>query len=166
MLLYIHFCNWVLFPYCVRGVYLLYVRVLYLICAFQFLHIFFQSAAYLSFHFLNSVFQRVLLDEVQLINFFLYLYFYCICRIFGQVKIKKTLLNFLLEVLQLLVLHLGLLSTFQLMFVYSACELRWFFHVDIQFSTVQEKVKVGQSCPTLCDPMDLVHGILPARILE
>ena len=33
-----------------------------------------------------------------------------------------------------------------------------------QFSTV--KVKVAQSCPTLCDPMDYtVHGILQARIL-
>ena len=29
------------------------------------------------------------------------------------------------------------------------------------------KVKVAQSCPTLCHPMDYtVHGILPARILE
>ena len=28
------------------------------------------------------------------------------------------------------------------------------------------KVKVVQSCPTLCDPMDLVHGVLQARILE
>ena len=28
-------------------------------------------------------------------------------------------------------------------------------------------VKVAQSCPTLCDPMDyIVHGILQARILE
>ena len=28
-------------------------------------------------------------------------------------------------------------------------------------------VKVAQSCPTLCDPMDyMVHGILQARILE
>ena len=28
-------------------------------------------------------------------------------------------------------------------------------------------VKVAQSCPTLCDPMDhTVHGILQARILE
>ena len=28
-------------------------------------------------------------------------------------------------------------------------------------------VKVTQSCPTLCDPMDyIVHGILQARILE
>ena len=28
------------------------------------------------------------------------------------------------------------------------------------------KVKVAQSCPTLCDPMDyIVHGILQARIL-
>ena len=29
------------------------------------------------------------------------------------------------------------------------------------------EVKVAQSCPTLCDPMDYpVHGILQARILE
>ena len=29
------------------------------------------------------------------------------------------------------------------------------------------KVKVAQSCPTLCDPMDCrIHGILQARILE
>ena len=29
------------------------------------------------------------------------------------------------------------------------------------------KVKVAQSCPTLCDPMDCtVHGILQARVLE
>ena len=29
------------------------------------------------------------------------------------------------------------------------------------------KVRVTQSCPTLCDPMDcIVHGILQARILE
>ena len=29
------------------------------------------------------------------------------------------------------------------------------------------KVKVTQSCPTLCDPMDYTaHGILQARILE
>ena len=29
------------------------------------------------------------------------------------------------------------------------------------------KVKVAQSCPTLCDPMDyIVNGILQARILE
>ena len=28
------------------------------------------------------------------------------------------------------------------------------------------KVKVAPSCPTLCDPMGIVHGILQARILE
>ena len=29
------------------------------------------------------------------------------------------------------------------------------------------KVKVAQSCPTLCDPVDyIVHGVLQARILE
>ena len=32
---------------------------------------------------------------------------------------------------------------------------------------IGEKVKVTQSCPTLCNPMDyIVHGILQARILE
>ena len=32
---------------------------------------------------------------------------------------------------------------------------------------VKVKVKVIQSCPTLCDPMDCtIHGILQARILE
>ena len=31
----------------------------------------------------------------------------------------------------------------------------------------QREVKVAQSCPTLCNPMDcIVHGILQARILE
>ena len=34
-------------------------------------------------------------------------------------------------------------------------------------SILKMKVKVIQSCPTLCDPMDYtVHGILQARILE
>jgi len=34
-------------------------------------------------------------------------------------------------------------------------------------NTNPDKVKVTQSCPTLCDPMDdTVHGILQARILE
>ena len=33
--------------------------------------------------------------------------------------------------------------------------------------TLKVKVKVAQSCPTLCDPMDYtVLGILQARILE
>ena len=31
----------------------------------------------------------------------------------------------------------------------------------------KKKVKVTQSCPTLCDPMDYtVHGIFEARILK
>ena len=35
------------------------------------------------------------------------------------------------------------------------------------FSYIQVKVKVAQSCQTLCEPMDYtVHGILQARILE
>ena len=33
--------------------------------------------------------------------------------------------------------------------------------------TIRVKVKVTQSCPTLCDPRDCIfHGILQARILE
>ena len=33
--------------------------------------------------------------------------------------------------------------------------------------SLKMKVKVAQSCPTLCDPMDYTaHGILQARILE
>ena len=39
------------------------------------------------------------------------------------------------------------------------------FEEEMPFFTAQ--VKVTQSCPTLCDPMDYtVHGILQARILE
>ena len=38
---------------------------------------------------------------------------------------------------------------------------------EIHGNTVIVKVKVAQSCPTLCTPMGYtVHGILPARILE
>ena len=36
----------------------------------------------------------------------------------------------------------------------------------ITFLSGQRKVKVAQLCLTLCDPMDLVHGILQARILK
>ena len=32
--------------------------------------------------------------------------------------------------------------------------------------SMEVKVKVAQSCLTLCDPMDCIHGILQARILE
>ena len=35
------------------------------------------------------------------------------------------------------------------------------------FSFLVTKVKVAQSCPTLCDPITYaVHGILQARILD
>ena len=34
------------------------------------------------------------------------------------------------------------------------------------WSTLKWKVKVAQSCSTLCDPMDIVHGILQAGIPE
>ena len=50
---------------------------------------------------------------------------------------------------------------------------RSFLEMEHQSGSVIEKiicimkVKVTQSCPTLCDPMDYtVHGILQARILE
>ena len=37
----------------------------------------------------------------------------------------------------------------------------------IQCSSIEMKVKVAQSCPTLCNPTNCtVHGILQARILE
>ena len=36
-----------------------------------------------------------------------------------------------------------------------------------QVNTLKVKVKVTQSCPTLCNPMDYtIHGILQARIPE
>ena len=49
--------------------------------------------------------------------------------------------------------------------------LGWFYaegkHSENIQSTSKVKVKVAQSCPTLCDPMDYtVRGILQARILE
>ena len=35
------------------------------------------------------------------------------------------------------------------------------------YNPLKVKVKVTQSCPTLCNPMDhIIHGILQARILE
>ena len=38
---------------------------------------------------------------------------------------------------------------------------------SLNYITSKVKVKVTQSCPTLCDPMDcIVHGILQVRILE
>ena len=43
--------------------------------------------------------------------------------------------------------------------------LEFYKHYGVFESDV--KVKVTQSCQTLCDPMDyIVHGILQARILE
>ena len=42
-------------------------------------------------------------------------------------------------------------------------ELKW----SIKGTPELLKVKVTQSCPTLCNPMDCtVHGILQARMLE
>ena len=44
----------------------------------------------------------------------------------------------------------------------------WLYEGEGIFHAIQlVKVKVAQSYPTLCDPMDYtVHGILQARILE
>ena len=40
-------------------------------------------------------------------------------------------------------------------------------HARVLLKQKLQKVKVTQSCLTLCDPMDYtVHGILQARILE
>ena len=40
-------------------------------------------------------------------------------------------------------------------------------YFDISMCSHTSEVKVAQSCPTFCDPMDYtVHGILQARILE
>ena len=41
------------------------------------------------------------------------------------------------------------------------------FEPSVELLASGVKVKVAQSCPALCDPMDCtVHGILQARILE
>ena len=41
------------------------------------------------------------------------------------------------------------------------------FKIYYQYEHKMVKVKVTQSCPTLCDPMDyIVCGILQGRILE
>ena len=46
-------------------------------------------------------------------------------------------------------------------------QLSWTEKKRQSTSQSQVKVKVAQSCPTLCDAMDyVVHGILKARILE
>ena len=48
----------------------------------------------------------------------------------------------------------------------------WFYYISILMTPLAAMVlvvlvKVAQSCPTLCDPVDhTVHGILEARMLE
>ena len=59
---------------------------------------------------------------------------------------------------------------------YNYCSIREVFWPEsVSNMLVRKKVKeseVGQSCPTLCDPMDCsipgfsVHGIFQARVLE
>ena len=45
--------------------------------------------------------------------------------------------------------------------------MKWEIRIDIFKLLMKVKVKVAQSCLTLCDPIDYtVHGILQARILE
>ena len=54
--------------------------------------------------------------------------------------------------------------------VYAFCSSRFeigFVLVLVKSLVADLKVKVAQSCPTLCNPMDYtVHGILQARVLE
>ena len=47
-------------------------------------------------------------------------------------------------------------------------EYIYFCFIDYakDYDCVQFQVKVAQSCLTLCNPIDIVHGILQARILE
>ena len=55
------------------------------------------------------------------------------------------------------------------LFIYFNVSSRWSSGsgIGIPFASLCLKVKVTQSCPTLCDPVDYtVHGILQARILE
>ena len=64
-------------------------------------------------------------------------------------KFQKTVLNMLLI--------MGFFFYFA--FPFFGIPIMWLLHIL--------KVKVTQSCPTLCDPMTYtVHGILQARILE
>ena len=53
----------------------------------------------------------------------------------------------------------------------SGAEYRYTLEQELAHTTeevkVKVKLKVAQSCPTVCNPMDYtVHGILQARILE
>ena len=55
--------------------------------------------------------------------------------------------------------------------LWTASQKAWIHSLPLQLTicvtTGRVKVKVTQSCPTLCDPMDCtVHGILQARIWE
>ena len=46
-----------------------------------------------------------------------------------------------------------------------SCPLSQWCYLTVSYKIL--KVKVAQSCPTLCDPMDcILHGILQARKLE
>ena len=40
------------------------------------------------------------------------------------------------------------------------------YHFLLQRVKVKSESEVAQSCPTLRDPMDCVHGIFQARVLE
>ena len=61
--------------------------------------------------------------------------------------------------------------TFKISWAWKHCLILWSALLGIRGSLrmvkSEVKVKVVQSCPMLCDPMDYtVHGILQARILE
>ena len=78
-----------------------------------------------------------------------------------------------------LILKINSQITFWLSFPYFHLSFFSFFHLKFLFNQYPHavmtyhrlisivKVKVAQSCPILCNPMDYtVHGILQARILE
>ena len=48
------------------------------------------------------------------------------------------------------------------------CLINFYRHYCLQFILykIELKVKVTQLWPILCDPMDRIHGILQAKILE
>ena len=55
----------------------------------------------------------------------------------------------------------NLLTCFMTQYLIKSCE--WSMYLN----SMKVKMKVAQSCPTLCDPMDCtVHGILQTRLLE
>ena len=60
-----------------------------------------------------------------------------------------------------------MLPTVRIIRIYSLNNFLMPCTTELSIVITKMKVKVSQSCPTLCEPMDYtVHGILQARILE